>query len=459
MPGLGVSLMSAANALSAIQEAIDAVQNNVVNANTPGYAAERVSFTSREFNPSHGLMGGVDVSLSSSRDQYLEQTVRRETSALGLQEQLNPLLANLQSAFSASGDSGLAAALSGFSSSFTTLSATPNDAAARANALQAAANLALAFNQAASRISQVGTDAGQVISSTTDQINSLASHIASLNAEIQNGARNDAGVAADLNSSIDSLSELVNISVANNADGTVSVLLGGQTPLALASQAFALSATQSPDGSGKILVMDQYKHDVSSQAIQGKLGAALQVQNQTVPYYLGTATDPGVLNNLAQTFAGQVNKIVTDAQKAAGSKAVPLFKLTNGTTAAATLSLGAITADQIVASDGTSSNGVATSLADLATESGLIDNQSFTEYYGTIAGKAGTDAAQAAGDLATQQALTSQAQSQRTQVSGVSLDAQASQLLLLQQAYQATARIVTILNSLSQTAVNLIPES
>src|SRR5579864_2956535 len=147
MPGLNVALGSAAGALSAIQQAIEAVQNNVVNANTAGYAAERIGFLGRPFDVTHGLLGGVDVSLSSTRDQYLEHSVRRETSALGLQEQLSPLLSNLQSAFSASGDSGLSAALADFSNSFTTLSASPNDSGARANAIQAASNLAQAFNQ------------------------------------------------------------------------------------------------------------------------------------------------------------------------------------------------------------------------------------------------------------------------------------------------------------------------
>ena len=459
MPGLNVALSSAAGALSAIQKAIDAVQNNVVNANTPGYAAESVSFLSRQFDPTRGMMGGVDVSLSSTRDQYLEQSVRRETSVLGLQEQLNPLLNNLQNAFSASGDAGLSAALSNFSNSFTTLSASPNDSGARANAIQAASNLALAFNQAATRISQVASDAAQLATSTVTDINNLTSHIAALNAEIQNGAEKDAGAAADLNSSLDSLSEFVNISVTNNPDGSASVLLDGQTPLVIGDKAHSLSTALKPGLSGEIMVLDQNGLDVSSQAMQGKLGAALQVQNQTVAYYLGDGTNLGALNNLANSFATQVNKIVTDAQTAAGATVVPLFTITSAATAASSLQVSAMTPDQLVLADSTSSNGVANALAGITSQANLIGGQSFTQYYGLMSGKAGSDASQATANLTTQQSLTTQAQNQRKQASGVSLDSQAAQLMLLQQAYQATARIVTILNSLGQTAVNLLPES
>src|SRR5450755_1981382 len=131
MPGFNVSFNSAASALSSIQQALDAVQNNIVNSSTPGYAAERVNFSAQAFDVQHGLVGGISVSLSSTRDQYLEHAVRTETSALGLLEQSSPLLSSLQNGFSASGDSGVPGALTGFANSFAALSTTPNDVSAR----------------------------------------------------------------------------------------------------------------------------------------------------------------------------------------------------------------------------------------------------------------------------------------------------------------------------------------
>jgi flagellar hook-associated protein 1 FlgK len=331
--------------------------------------------------------------------------------------------------------------------------------------------LAQAFNQTAAQISQVSTDATEEASSTVAQINTLTSHIAALNAEIQNGAQNDAGVSADLNNSLDSLSELVNISVNNNPDGTASVLLDGQTPLVIGSTASSLAiqpnstneAAPYPEGDAGIKVVAQNGTDVTAQATQGNLGAALQMRNQTIPYYLGSQTQQGDLNTLAYAFASRVNTIVTGAQSAAGATVVPLFNVTNDTSAASSLTVGAISPGQIVTSDGTSSNGVATELADITDPTDPADlmsnGQSFTAFYGTFSGKAGADASQAATNLSTQQDLTTQAQNQRTQASGVDLNAQAAQLLSLQQAYQATAKIITILETLSQTVVNLIPQT
>jgi flagellar hook-associated protein 1 FlgK len=471
MSGFSVAFSLAGSAMSAIQQAIDAVQNNTVNANTPGYAAENVSFSASGFDLAQGLTGGIDVSLSSSRNQYLEQSVRTETSALGLVEQQSPMLSNLQIAFSASGDSGVPGALSSFAGSFSTLSANPSDSSAQANAIASASTLAQAFNQTAAQISQVGTQATEQASSNVAAINTLTTHIAGLNAEIQNGGQNDAGVAADLNNSLDSLSELVNVSVNYNSDGSASVLLDGQTPLVLGSQALALTVQPKPGnaeapypaGDAGIQLVTQDGTDVTAQATQGNLGAALQMRNQTVAYYLGSQTQQGELNNLAQSFATRVNDIVTSAQTAAGTAVAPLFTFTAGTDAAATLSVGTITAGQLVSSDGTSGNGTATELADITDPTNpddlMSNGQSFTAFYGSLAGQAGTDASNASTNLSTQQDLTTQAQNQRTQASGVSLDAQAAQLLSLQDAYQATAKIVTVLESLGQTAVNLIPQS
>ncbi len=447
--------------MDAIQQALDAVQNNVVNASTPGYAAEQVSFSAQSFDVQQGLAGGVDVNLSSTRDLYLERSVRTENSALGSLQQQDPLLASLQSAFSASGDSGIPSALSGFANSFSTLSTSPHDPSAQADVLQAAATLAQAFNQTAAQISQVSSEATGQADSTVTQINSLTAQIAALNAQIQGGAQNDAGVQADLSNSLETLSGLVNISVNYASDGSASVLLDGQTPLVTGQTSDALTISQ-PSSAGAVQLLSQDHTDVTAQASQGQLGGLLQVQNQTIPQYLGQ------LNNLAQTFADRVNSILTSGQVSAGPPPVQgsaLFTFTGGTTAAATLAVNpAITPNQIATIDPgptASSNGVALELANITNPTNsadLIDGQSYTSYYGQLAGLAGAASSQNSANLTTQQDVTTQAQNQLSQASGVSLNDQAAQLMTLQQAYQATAKIITVLEAISQAAIDIIPE-
>jgi flagellar hook-associated protein 1 FlgK len=462
MGGFNVSFGLAAGAMDAIQQALDAVQNNIVNASTPGYAAERVSFSAQSFDVQQGLAGGVEVNLSSTRDLYLEQSVRTESSALGSLQQQDPLLSTLQNAFSASGDSGVPGALTGFAGSFATLSNSPNSASAQANVLQSAATLAQAFNQTAAQISNVSSEAVQQADSTVTQINSLATQIAALNAQIQGGAQNDSGVQANLSDSLQTLSGLVNISVNYASDGSVSVLLDGQTSLVNGQTADAMSISQ-PNSSGNLQLLDQSGQDVTAQATQGQLGGLLQVQNQTVPQYLGK------VNQLAQSFADRVNTILTSGQVSAGPPPVPgtaLFTYTSAATAAATLAVNpSITASQIATIDPgppVSANGVALELANIndpSNSADMIANQSYTSFYGQIAAQAGAASSQNSANLTAQQDLTTQAQNQLSQASGVSLNDQAAQLMTLETAYQATAKVITVLQAITQAAVNLIPET
>ncbi len=54
------------------------------------------------------------------------------------------------------------------------------------------------------------------------------------------------------------------------------------------------------------------------------------------------------------------------------------------------------------------------------------------------------------------QDVVTQAQAQRSAASGVSLDAEAAQLLQFQQAYQAVGQLVSVLNSLAQTVIQMV---
>ena len=57
----------------------------------------------------------------------------------------------------------------------------------------------------------------------------------------------------------------------------------------------------------------------------------------------------------------------------------------------------------------------------------------------------------------TRQAVLTQAQTQRTNQTGVSLDAEAAKLLQFQQSYQAVGKLVGVINSLTDTLMAMMP--
>jgi flagellar hook-associated protein 1 FlgK len=144
---------------------------------------------------------------------------------------------------------------------------------------------------------------------------------------------------------------------------------------------------------------------------------------------------------------------------------VPLFAYdaTNDATVARTLAVnGAMAPDQLAAIDPGPpyvSNGIALKLANLAAphdSADMISDMSYVEYYGELAARVGRKLQQASSGLDLQKQLVAQSRSLREEISGVSLDEEAVYMLEFQRAYQATARLITVLDELTETTVNLI---
>ena len=85
-----------------------------------------------------------------------------------------------------------------------------------------------------------------------------------------------------------------------------------------------------------------------------------------------------------------------------------------------------------------------------------IDGLNYVSFYGAIAGRVGARSSAAHDNLDIQKQVTAQARNLRDQISGVSLDEEAVHLIEFQRAYQATAKMVSVLDELTQTTINLL---
>jgi flagellar hook-associated protein 1 FlgK len=248
---------------------------------------------------------------------------------------------------------------------------------------------------------------------------------------------------------LESLSSIANFSTIKTSDGGVNVFLGGQTPLVLGSEQLQISADFS---SPTTAIRDAQGNDITSQITTGSLGALLQEHNTTLPGYTTQ------LNTLAQTFADQVNGQLAQGVDANGAAGASLFSYDPAGGAASTLAVTNISTDQIAAAaaGAPGGNGNAIAVSQLATAT-AVNGLTFTEAYGELGAQVGQDVANAQNDQTQDQDLVTQAQQQRSQVSGVSLDAEAAKLLQFQQAYQAVGKLVTVLDELTQTLLAIIP--
>jgi flagellar hook-associated protein 1 FlgK len=137
-----------------------------------------------------------------------------------------------------------------------------------------------------------------------------------------------------------------------------------------------------------------------------------------------------------------------------------LFTYNASIGAAATMGVNPLTPDQIAAAlpGSPGGNGNALALAALGNAPNL-GNETFEQYYGNLSGQVGNDLSTATNNQTTQQSLLNQVQTLRQQTSGVSLDEEAANLIAFQRAYQADAKMVTVLDSLTETLMNILPDT
>lgn len=466
------TIRSSAAAMAALQHSIAASQNNVNNASTPGYARQTLSLQALEFSPESGLLGGVSVKgLTSSRDEYAEFNVRSQVARLGEVEQSAANLSWVESSFDLNDSTGIAATMDRLFTSFSAWTVAPNSAAAKEGILAAAADLANGFSKTAGELQRSASEAQEQIGSTIDEINHIAGQIRAVNVARRAGAGDDAGVDAELHVALEKLAALVDFKAQRQDDGTVTILVGGEAALVVGDQVNEIRADFAntdpsplhPDATPKAHIIDAVGNNVTSRIHSGKLRSLIDFRNETIPHYLGDTQNVGQLNRLAKAVADRINNILAAGYPAPQEPYHLFIYGSSPTSIAHSLRVNPTLAPALM--DATSHppaevavNGKALQLAALAhpdNAADKLDGLSYVTFIGKISSHAGRELSLAKQDLDSRKQLTAQARNLRNEIAGVSLDEEAVRLVEFQRAYQAAARVVSVLDELTQIAVNI----
>jgi flagellar hook-associated protein 1 FlgK len=474
MGGLFSALNSSLEAIRAFQTALDISQNNVSNASTPGYARQVATLEAQPFEPSAGSTGGVLAGApASTQNEYANQAVRNQLAMQGNSGAQSSALASIQGLFDVSGQSGLIGALNSLFQSFSGWAVTPASTATQQDVLAKAQALAQSFQSTAASLSGTTNQLNQQISSTVRQIDQIASQIQADNTAILQSRAPDPGLDANLHAALESLSQLVDTTVTLSPDGTATVLLGGQTPLVIGTQQYSLGSGFAPTAGSKnpgavpdVQILDAHGRDVTGQILQGSLAGLLTARNVVLPSLQGNGEQQGTLNQLAQQVADRVNQILTSATTLNGQPGGPLFgyNTSNATDIARTLAVDSkITPGTLAPTQPGAppvSNGAALALSNLGNSTNpadQIDGHTILQFLSATAAQVGqqTSDAHSGEDVHTQ--LLAQARALQIQISGVSLDAEAIEVMELQKGYQAAGKMVSVIDTLTQTLLNMGP--
>ncbi len=228
-------------ALQAQQQAIDVINQNIANANTPGYSrqiadlAATPPYTIPALNrdASAGQMGtGVAVTdIQRARSSFIDYQIRGESQTQGQWGKMRDALNQVEVVFDEPSDSGLNSLLSKFWQSWQDLANNPQDDGARRALVEQAQSLAVSLNSKYSQLTAIQQDLDRQITLGTQNVNQLAQQIASLNVSIaqveaSGQQANDLRDKRDL--LLDQLSKTMGVTYYENSDGMVNVFLGGR---------------------------------------------------------------------------------------------------------------------------------------------------------------------------------------------------------------------------------------
>jgi flagellar hook-associated protein 1 FlgK len=441
----------AAEALGADQGALDATSNNIANQYTPGYSREIPVLTEAaptvEGNITYGN-GVVLEQIQSVRDQVLQIQISDQNQQQGSAQAQYSALQQVQSLFS-DPTTGIGADTTTFFNSISQLSTSPASIPDRQAVLTAAQTVASDFNSTEQSLDSIQSGLNQSVTQTVTQINTLTQQIAQLNVQVGQLQQlgQDPGTLGDQETQlIQQLSQLTTVNQIQTENG-LTLTTGNGTPLVVGNQSFALQTTNGPSGMTDVSSQGQ---DITSSLQGGQLGGDLQVRDTVIPGLLSQ------IDTLASQFATSINAAQATGYDLNGNAGQPIFSDTAGAGAASNLTVTMTDPNLIAASsDGTQgSNGNVANLLAVQTQA-LPSGETPVNAYANLVSQTGNLTSQAYAELTASTASLNQLNDQLGAVSGVNLDEETTNLLNYQRAYEAAARVITTVDELTQSVLDM----
>ncbi|HVC21285.1 MAG TPA: flagellar hook-associated protein FlgK [Vicinamibacterales bacterium] len=447
-------------ALDAQTYGLNTVGQNVANVNTPGYSRREVELTAA--GPTDPLSAGNGVNVlgvKSDHNTLLDPQVWQQQSLAQQQGALADSLGVVQVAIGTPGQS-LDSNLSAFFNAFSTLSQDPTSATNRQQVVLQGQSLATAFNQMAQNLTAAQQSADGSIKGAVTQINALTGQIAQLNTSIANAGGSASSEGQTLQDQqrqlVSQLSQLVGINTSSRSDGGLDISFAGGHALVIGSTAYAASTVPAA-GTGLATIVAADGTDVTAALSGGQIGGLLQVRDQNIPSYLSQ------LDNLAYGVVQQVNALHSTGYDLSGTTGTNFFTpLATATGAASAIAVNPTVAanPSAVAAAATNSPGdnqMARNIAALATTNTMSGGTAtFNDAWASLVYQVGQDTQTAQSAQSTGNGVVQQLQTLQDNASGVSLDQEATMMMMYQQAYQANAQLFSLVNSTLDTLLQMV---
>jgi flagellar hook-associated protein 1 FlgK len=423
------------SALAAYRDALNAVGENVANAQTPGYARRRVVLEEATVVATGDLAYRSQISFNGvtatgvvrAWDDFKATEARFSASAAGRAGAREQWLTGVESALD-DGPAGIGASITGFFGAAASLASDPGDPLGRGSLLAALDNAAGAFRTTAQKLARISDGIGQSAELEVTALNNALAALADLNGAITPVAA-DGSARASLEDERDRLIDMIaaklDVSVAIDGHGRASIAPTGSASLTLLDGSGPKLVTLVPAADGRLSLQ------LSNNGATGPLPASGGSLAGLAEVATLVADRRASLAALAADFAAMVNSWSAAGVDANGNPGVPLIDA----------ALQVIVSDPalVPAADASGvSNGNLLALDAIRGASGVEGRWS------SLVSANAQMLASARSEAAATASWRDNSYAALDEVTGVDLDREAAELLRFQQAYNASARIIQV---------------
>ena len=330
------SIQLANNSLRANQIGLQVTGQNIANANTPGYIREEAVFTPAPTQRlGHLLLGlGVEVSAIVQKvDRFLEERLRGATSERAGVEVEEQTYLELETFYAELGETDLSTALTQFFNSIHAVADEPESSVARKLAILRGGTLAQDINGLAKHVGEVRSDLNQRVANSVDDINRLVEEVRLLNIRIAEAEGSDTsaseavGLRDQRQNALTNLAKLVDITVTEQENASVSVFLGGDY-LVLEGVSRTVKATEYSDRGLQVFELRLEESNSLLQINGGEVAGLVKSRDDVLGGFLDQ------LDSFASALVYEFNRVFSSGQGRTGFQSVTSESSVNSTTAA-----------------------------------------------------------------------------------------------------------------------------
>jgi flagellar hook-associated protein 1 len=466
---LSIALEYATSGLRATQAQLQVLAGNISNAQTDGYSEETLAQYS---NPvTSGGAGVVTGTIQRVTDKNLLASILGQTTISGAAATINTYQQQVQNLLGQVGSgNSFADALNNFTGALQTLATTPQDPLAQVGAVNAGQLLARNVNSLSAGIQTLRQGADAQIATDVTTLNTALDQIAQFNTQIsklQAQGQATATLEDQRDQSLATVANLIGVQSYTRPDGTMVVLTSQGKTLVDGSNArhFAYTQAGTVTAASMLSPLTLEGTDLTAETTSGEIGALLQVRDTALP---GLTSQLNQYTNALFNQTTSPDLGTTNSGLGATNDAHHFFAavdIANGVDNGATIQVNPdLVADPTLLDTkaGAPDPSIATTLSSsldatsaYAAAGGLpATTTTLGRYAAEMIGNTASTAAAATSNATDQSALLAQMQNEYSQDVGVNLDSELSKLVAYQNAYSASARVISTIQTMFAALMN-----